>query len=82
MVDMIVDQRALGAGNGVLNCLELLRDIDAWPALLDHCGDTAQMTVRAIEALDDRGMAGVSIMGHATLSHDRVNVSRIIPLGG
>lgn len=82
MVDVIIDQRALGAGNGVLDGLELLRDIDAWPTLFDHCGDTSQMAIRAIQSLDDRGMAGVSVMGHATLSHDSAHVSRNIPLGG
>ena len=82
MIDVIIDQRPLGAGNGVLDGLELLRDIDARSPLFDHCGDTSQMPVRTIESLDDRGMAGVSVMGHATLSHDSAHESRNIPLGG
>lgn len=59
MVDMIIDQRPLGAGDGVLDRLQLLRDIDAWASAFDHVDDAAQMTAGAVQAFDDRGMTGV-----------------------
>ena len=64
MVDMVVDERALGAGNGAFDCLELLRDIDARSLLFDHADDAAHMTGGAVQPLDDRRVAGVSGMGH------------------
>jgi len=45
---MVVDERALGAGDGVFDRLELLRNIDAGAFLLDHADDTAQMTSGAV----------------------------------
>ena len=60
MVDMIVDERALGAGDGVFDRLELLRNIDAGALLLDHADDAAQMTGGAVQPLDDRGPVGSS----------------------
>jgi hypothetical protein len=67
MIDMIVDERALGAGDGVLDRLELLREVDAWALLLDHPDDAAQMAGSTIQALDDGRVTGVSIMRHTLL---------------
>lgn len=67
VVDMVVDERALGAGDGALDGLELLRDIDARSLFLDHTDDAAQMTGSAVEPLDYRRVAGVSVMGHAPM---------------
>ncbi len=67
MVDVIVDQCPLGAGDGVLDRLELLRDVDAGPLFLDHPDDAAKMACRPVEPLDDRRMADVSIVGHAAM---------------
>lgn len=67
MVDMIVDERALGAGDSILHRLELLREIDAGPLLLDHPDDTAQMAGRTVQPLDYGRMTGVSIVRHTAL---------------
>ena len=67
VIDMIVDQRALGAGDCTFDGLELLRDVDAGSLLLDHPYDAAQMTRRSVEALDDRRMVGVGVMRHAPM---------------
>lgn len=64
---MIVDERALGAGDCIFDGLELLRDVDAGSLLFDHPHDAAQMTRRAVEALDDRRMAGMGVMRHALM---------------
>lgn len=82
MIDMIVDQRALGAGDGILDRLQLLGDIDAGTLLLDHPDDALEMPRRAIEPFNDRGVRIVGHMGHAILSHGRARLSRNIPLGG
>lgn len=67
MVDMIVDERALGAGDGVFDRLKLLRNIDAGALLFDHADDATQMTSDAVEPFDDCGVAGVSVMGHTLI---------------
>ena len=67
VIDMIVDERALGAGDRVLHRLKLLRDIDARPLLFDHPDDAFQVPGRTVEPLDDRGMIGMIVMGHVTL---------------
>ncbi len=64
---MVVDERALGARDGTLDGLELLRNIDARSLFLDHADDAAQMTGSAVEPLDDCRVAGVSLMGHAPI---------------
>ena len=53
MIDMIVDKRALRAGDGVLDRLKLLREIDAGSLLLDHPDDAAQMAGRTVQPLDE-----------------------------
>ena len=65
VVDVVVDERALGAGNRAFNGLKLLGDVDAGPLFLDHPDDAAQMTRCAVQALDDRRVAGVRVMRHA-----------------
>jgi len=67
MIDVIVDECALGAGDSILDRLELLSDIDAGPLLLDHPDDAAQMTGSSVQPLDDRRMTGVSVMSHIAL---------------
>lgn len=65
VVDMIVDQRTLGAGDGAFHRLELLSDVDTGTLLLDHADDTAQVTGRAVQTLDDRRMTGMHVVSHA-----------------
>lgn len=64
MIDVIVDQRFLGRDDRLLHGLKLLGDVDAWSAGLDHLDNTAQMTARAVETLDDSGMAFMAMVGH------------------
>ena len=64
VIDMVVDQRTLRAGDRVLDRLELLGDIDAGAFRLDHLDDAAQVTARPVQAFDDRGVAGVCIVRH------------------
>jgi len=59
MLDVIMDQLALGVGEGVLNSVQLLGEVEARPALLKHRQNLAEMAVGALEALDDFGVAGV-----------------------
>ena len=61
MVDVIVNERALGGDHRFLHGLERHRDVGARPAFLDHVDDMPQMAVRRLEALDDSGMGCVSM---------------------
>src|ERR1700722_6855587 len=56
MVDVIMDQRLLRIHDRALDGLQLLGQLDAWPAILDHLDDHLQVAVGALEALDDLGM--------------------------
>ena len=56
MVDVIVDQFALGVGDGVLNGMKLLREVEAWLTRLDHADKRAQVSFRAFQTLDDGRM--------------------------
>lgn len=48
MIDVIVDQRALGARDSVLDRLQLLGDVDAGSLIFDHTDDAAQMAGRPV----------------------------------
>jgi hypothetical protein len=48
MIDVVVNQGLLGVLDRALDCLELLRDLHAWSALLDHLDDHAKMAVEAM----------------------------------
>lgn len=67
MVDVIINKRTLGTGDGIFNSLKLLRQVDTRPLFLNHADDTAQVTRRPIEALDDRGVTGVSVVSHTPM---------------
>ena len=56
MLHVIVDQLALGVADGAFHGMDLLGQIEAWPARLDHGDDRAKMAVGALQALDDFGM--------------------------
>lgn len=64
MIDVIVDERTLGAGDLALDGLQLLRDIDARTMLLDHPDNAVQVAGSALETLDDGRMVGVVVMSH------------------
>ena len=61
VVDVIVHQRLLGAGDGTLDGLQLLRDLEASTLFLEHADDAAQVALRPFQALDDFRMRSVSV---------------------
>ena len=61
MVDVIVNERALGGNHRFLHGPELHGNVGAGPAFLDHVDNMPQMAVRALKALDDTGMGCVSM---------------------
>lgn len=56
MVEVVVDQGALGLFYRSLDGMELLGDVNARPSRFDHLDDGLQMAVSALEPLCDRGM--------------------------
>jgi hypothetical protein len=57
MVNVIVYQSLLRIKDGTFDRLQLLRNLQTWPTLLDHLDDCPQMTVGALEPSNDLGMA-------------------------
>jgi hypothetical protein len=66
MIEMVLDQSALGLSDRLLHRMELLRDINAWSAALNHRDNAAEMTLGPLQALDDFGVGGVRVLGHAS----------------
>lgn len=54
---MVVDERALRVDHGLLDRVELLRDLLTGPARLDHRNHRAQMPVRTFQP-GDQGRMG------------------------
>jgi len=81
VIEMIVDQGLLGLGDGLLDGMQLLGDIEAGAASFNHLDNRAQMPVRALQPLDDIGMrvvhVGVAVIVGVWLGHDIL----ISPLG-
>ncbi|MNE72137.1 hypothetical protein D3C80_1680530 [compost metagenome] len=50
---MILNKCPLGLANRFFNSMQLLCDVDALPAFLDHRDDASQVAVRTLEAFDD-----------------------------
>jgi hypothetical protein len=50
---MIMDQRLFGVLDRTLDCLQLLRDLCAGAALLDHKDNGLQMAVGALQTAND-----------------------------
>ena len=48
MVDMIVDQRTLGIGDGLFDGMQLLCDFSARATFIYHRNDSRQMTIRSL----------------------------------
>jgi len=59
VLDVIVDQFALGVADRVLDRVELLGDLDAGLGGVNHRDDGAQMALRALEPAGDLRMRGV-----------------------
>ena len=73
MIDVIVNQRLLSLTEGLLDGMELLRQIDTGPAVREHLDHLVKVTFGPLEALDDAGMRFVNMIFHGD-DH--------IPLGG
>ena len=58
VLDVVADQLALGVADRVVDGVELLREVEAGPAFLEHGDDRGEMAVSAPEARDDAGMRG------------------------
>lgn len=54
---MIAYELHLRIGDCLLDRLQLRRDFDSRPSLLDHAFDTAQIPLRAAQPLDDTWVA-------------------------
>ena len=70
MVHMVVDQGALGIGNGTFYSLKLLSDIDAGLTVLNHSDDRAEMAFGTFQPGNHLAVAcvGVFICHRVTLS--------------
>jgi hypothetical protein len=53
MIDVVVDQGLLGIHDRALDGLQLLRKLHAGSSFFDHTDDDLQVTVGALEPLDD-----------------------------
>jgi hypothetical protein len=61
VIDVILDERALGLAYGFFDSVELLGNVYALSTFFDHGDDAAQVSVRTFEALDDRLVALVGM---------------------
>ena len=66
VIDVILNERALGIGNGLFHRIQLLGDVGAAGMRLDHPDDMRQMSGRALEALGNRRMRCVQMRLCAT----------------
>ena len=71
MLDVIVDQLALGVADGALDRMKLLRKVDTRPALFEHRQDGREMTVRPLEPGDD-GRVGCVLHAEYPILLDRI----------
>ena len=65
VVEVVVDQAALGLRHRAFHRMQLLGDVEARSPRLDHRDDAAQMPLGALQPLDDGGMGGVRGQWHA-----------------
>jgi hypothetical protein len=61
MINMVMDERALGVYHGLFHGMELLRDLEAGLACLDHLDHRAQMPVGAFQPGDQGGVGCVQM---------------------
>lgn len=74
VVQMVVDQGAFGVGHRLLDGVQLLSDIDAGLAVLNHGDDRTQMPFGAFQPGDHSGVACVAVWF--------CHIQSIIPPGG
>lgn len=58
---MVLDQCFLCLADSFFHCVELLRHIYAGSLRFDHGDDTAQVSLRAVQPLDDVGVTFVYV---------------------
>jgi hypothetical protein len=63
VIDVIVDQRFLCNGNGLLHGMQLLREIETLSARLDHLNDGSKVTLGAAKPFEKVGMCRVQMFG-------------------
>jgi hypothetical protein len=61
VVNVVLNQRFLGLLDSFFDCLQLLGDINARTTVLQHGDHAAQVTVRSLESVDQRRVAGVNV---------------------
>lgn len=82
MVDVILDERFLGVGDGFFDGLELLGDVEARAAGLKHDRDAPKVTFRAAQPLDDLRMSLVdSLIGHGDFFPTSLDAFHTLTLG-
>src|SRR6266850_111741 len=59
VLDVVVDQLPLGFGNRAFDRVELLRQVEAASAFLEHSDNRAKVTFGALQASNDGRVAGV-----------------------
>ena len=64
VIDVVVDQRLLGGRDRPFHGVELLDDVHAGTPGFHHPDDIAQMTLSALQPLDDVGVRLVNDMCH------------------
>ena len=64
VVDVIVDEGFLRLSDRLLHGVELLREIEAGPAVGEHLDHLVKMAFGAFQAFDDFRMAGVRMFLH------------------
>jgi hypothetical protein len=62
MIDVVVDQGALGLADGLFYSMQLLGEIEARSSFAEHFDHPAEMTVSPLQALDDIGMSFVKVI--------------------
>ena len=67
MVDVIVDQGLLGRRHGLLDRMKLLGEIQTRSPTLDHGDGLAQMTLGALQPIDDLGVGFVDDVSHEAM---------------
>jgi hypothetical protein len=76
MVDMILNQRALGLAYSLFNGVQLLGNIHAGSLVFDHADNAAQVTLSTLQPFDDFRMTLV-LMFALVLAHRGVSCNDI-----
>ena len=74
MVDVIVDQRLLRLADGLLDGMELLREVETGAAVREHLDHLVKVTFGALQTLEDCRMSYVNMI----IGHEK----RVSPQGG